>query len=78
MTYTGVETALPGGQVQKQYSYSPLGALVNIIFNSLGQIVQATVAGTSGGTGASSTSSTAGAGASTSALAAKATTSAGT
>jgi hypothetical protein len=54
MTYTGVETQLAGGQVQKQYSYSPLNALVNIIFNSLGQIVQATVAGT-----ASATSSTA-------------------
>ncbi|KAN0089678.1 hypothetical protein V8E51_019938 [Hyaloscypha variabilis] len=70
MTYTGVETALPGGQVQKQYEYSPLNALVNIIFNSLGQIVQATVAGT--GTGGSSGAS------STSAAAAKATTSAGT
>jgi len=50
MTYTGVETALPGNQVQKQYEYGPLNALVNIIFNSLGQIVQATVAGTGSGT----------------------------
>ena len=58
MTYTGVETALPGGQVQKQYSYSPLNALVNIIFNSLGQIVQATVAGTASATSGGSSSTT--------------------
>jgi hypothetical protein len=55
MTYTGVETALPGGQVQKQYEYSPLNTLVNIVFNSLGQIVQATVAGAGSGSGTSTT-----------------------
>jgi len=58
MTYTGVETALAGGQVQKQYLYAPLNALVNIIFNSLGQIVQATVAGTGSGTSGGSSSTT--------------------
>lgn len=52
MTYTGVETALSGGNVQKQYSYAPLNALVNIVFNSLGQIVQATVVGAGSATGA--------------------------
>jgi hypothetical protein len=57
MTYTGVETALSGGNVEKQYSYAPLNALVNIVFNSLGQIVQATVAGAGSATG-SGTSST--------------------
>jgi hypothetical protein len=57
MTYTGVSQTLQNGDIQKTYSYSPLNALVNIIFNSLGQVVQATVAkGTS--TGTSSTSST--------------------
>jgi len=44
MTYTGVSKSLQGGLTQKQYSYSPLNALVNIIFNTAGQIVQATVA----------------------------------
>jgi hypothetical protein len=44
MTYTGESKALQNGLVQKTYSYSPLSALVNIIFNAAGQIVQATVA----------------------------------
>jgi len=44
MTYTGQSQALTNGLVQKTYSYSPLNALVNIVFNTAGQIVQATVA----------------------------------
>ena len=44
MTYTGQSQALQNGLVQKTYSYSPLNALVNIVFNAAGQIVQATVA----------------------------------
>lgn len=44
MTDTGVTESLGGGYVQKTYSYSPLNALVNIVFNTLGQVVQATVA----------------------------------
>jgi len=60
MTYTGVSTSLQGGLTQKQYSYSPLGALVNIIFNTAGQIVQATVAKASGtSTSSSAVASTA-------------------
>lgn len=57
MTQTGVVTQLSGGQVQKQFLYAPLNALVNIVFNSLGQVVQAVVAKptTTSGGGASST-----------------------
>jgi hypothetical protein len=43
MTYTGVSQSLGNGNVQKTYSYSPLNALVNIVFNAAGNIVQATV-----------------------------------
>ncbi len=55
MTYTGVSQNLAGGNVQKQYSYGPLGAVVDIIFNSAGQIRQATVVKQTGGGGSSST-----------------------
>jgi hypothetical protein len=58
MTYTGAQTVLDNGLIQKTYSYSPLGSLVNIIFNSLGQVVQAVVVGSSTG-GSSSTTTTA-------------------
>jgi hypothetical protein len=55
MTYTGDSKSLQGGLTQKTYSYSPLGALVNIVFNTAGQIVQAVVAkGSSSSTSASS------------------------
>ncbi|KAJ2991267.1 hypothetical protein NUW58_g2572 [Xylaria curta] len=43
MTYTGSQKILEGGLIQKTYSYSPLNALVNIVFNSLDQVVQAVV-----------------------------------
>jgi hypothetical protein len=43
MTYTGVSQNMQNGLVQKTYSYSPLNALVNIVFNAAGNIVQATV-----------------------------------
>jgi hypothetical protein len=63
MTYTGQSETLSGGLVQKTYSYSPLNALVNIVFNAAGQIVQATVAQQTGGSTSTSsapaTSSTA-------------------
>jgi len=39
MTLTGVTKNLGNGLTQKQYSYSPLNALVNIVFNAAGQIV---------------------------------------
>lgn len=60
MTYTGQSETLSGGLVQKTYSYSPLNTLVNIVFNTAGQIVQATVAQATGSsTSASVASSTA-------------------
>ncbi|KAF8858706.1 hypothetical protein BDZ45DRAFT_704630 [Acephala macrosclerotiorum] len=39
MTFTGVTQNLGNGLTQKQYSYELLNALVNIVFNTLGQIV---------------------------------------
>jgi hypothetical protein len=51
MTFTGATEQLQNGLVQKTYSYSPLNALVNIIFNTLGQVVQATVVKNGGGSG---------------------------
>ncbi|KAF1988342.1 hypothetical protein K402DRAFT_306235, partial [Aulographum hederae CBS 113979] len=57
MTYTGKSQTLQNGLVQKTYSYSPLKALVNIVFNAAGQIVQATVAKQTGGGSGSSSSS---------------------
>ena len=41
MTYTGQQQNLGGGLIQKTYQYPPLGTLVNIVFNSAGQVVQA-------------------------------------
>ncbi|GAB7354574.1 hypothetical protein MBLNU459_g5024t1 [Dothideomycetes sp. NU459] len=43
MTYTGQSSDLGSGLTQKVYSYSPLNALVDIVFNTAGQVVQATV-----------------------------------
>ena len=43
MTETGASQSVGNGLTQKTYSYSPLSALVNIVFNTAGQIVQATV-----------------------------------
>ncbi|KAK0264001.1 hypothetical protein LTS09_002352 [Friedmanniomyces endolithicus] len=53
---TGTSQSVGNGLTQKTYSYSALGSLVNIVFNSAGQIVQAAVAkatgsGSSGGSG---------------------------
>lgn len=53
MTETGVVQQLGNGQVKKQYLYSELNALVDIVFNAAGQILQATVVkptSTAGGT----------------------------
>ncbi|KAI1781293.1 hypothetical protein F4818DRAFT_398659 [Hypoxylon cercidicola] len=57
MTDTGAQEILDGGLIQKTFRYEPLNALVNIVFNSVGQVVQAVVVG-SGGSGGSSSSST--------------------
>ncbi len=58
MTYTGISKDLGNGLTQKTYRYDALGSLVNIIFNTLGQVVQAVVVGkdTSGGGGGGSAS----------------------
>lgn len=59
----GTVKQLGNGLTQKTYSYSPLGALVDIVFNTAGQIVQAVVqkagGGSNGGSGGSSTSTAA-------------------
>lgn len=57
MTYTGDSQQLGNGLVQKTYNYSPLNALVNIVFNTAGQVVQAVVAKSSNGNGSGSSSS---------------------
>lgn len=56
MTYTGTSESLGSGLTQKTYSYSALNALVNIVFNTAGQIVQATVQKATGSGSSSSTS----------------------
>ncbi|THX27550.1 hypothetical protein D6D12_05407 [Aureobasidium pullulans] len=43
MTETGVAKSVGQGLTQKEYSYSPLNALVDIVFNSAGRVVQAVV-----------------------------------
>ena len=54
MTFTGQTQALQNGLTQKTYEYSPLNALVDIVFNAAGQVVQATVAKQTGGSGTTS------------------------
>lgn len=49
MTETGASQTLQNGLVQKTYSYSPLNALVDIVFNTAGQVVQASVVKQQGG-----------------------------
>lgn len=58
MTYTGAQKILDGGLIQKTYKYDPLSALVGIVFNAAGQVVQAVVLKGNGGSGGSSTSTT--------------------
>lgn len=45
MTYTGAQKILQGGNIQKTYKYSPLNALVNVVTNAAGQVLQAVVVG---------------------------------
>lgn len=73
MTFTGEVLDLGNGLTQKTYSYSPLNSLVNIVFNTLGQIVQATVAKT----GSSSSTTTAAGSTATTAASSSAATSTG-
>ncbi|CZT10988.1 uncharacterized protein RAG0_15293 [Rhynchosporium agropyri] len=58
MTETGVVTQLGNGQVKKQFLFGALGTLVDIVFNSAGQILQASAVknSTSGGNGGGGTS----------------------
>ncbi|KAF2188591.1 hypothetical protein K469DRAFT_565978 [Zopfia rhizophila CBS 207.26] len=51
MTFTGDQKQLGNGLIQKTYSYEPLSALVDIVFNTAGQVVQATVQKKNGGGG---------------------------
>src|SRR5690606_23409712 len=57
MTFTGTEKKLSNGLVQKTYSYAPLNSLVDIVFNTAGQVVQAVVQKKNGGGGSSSSTS---------------------
>ncbi|KAK7960594.1 hypothetical protein PG996_011238 [Apiospora saccharicola] len=52
MTYTGAQTFLEGGLTQRTYSYPPLKAMVNIVTNAAGNVVQAVVVGKVGQSGA--------------------------
>ncbi|KAG9696268.1 hypothetical protein KCU95_g4412, partial [Aureobasidium melanogenum] len=56
MTQTGASKSVGQGLTQKEYSYSPLNALVDIVFNSAGQVVQAVVQKKNGGSSGSSSS----------------------
>lgn len=58
MTATGAVESLGSGLTQKTYSYSPLNALVDVVFNTAGQVVQASVVKQTGTTSSSSVVST--------------------
>ena len=53
----GSAKSIGQGLTQKTFSYSPLGALINIVFNTAGQIVQAVVQKASSATSGGSSSS---------------------
>lgn len=57
MTQVGGIKQLGNGLIQKTFSYEALGALVDIVFNTAGQVVQAKVQ--KGGSGGGSSSTTA-------------------
>ncbi|KAG9574935.1 hypothetical protein KCU77_g2555, partial [Aureobasidium melanogenum] len=57
MTQTGASKSVGQGLTQKEYSYSPLNALVDIVFNSAGQVVQAVVQKKNGGSNGSGSGS---------------------
>lgn len=56
MTQVGDIKEIGNGLVQKTFSYEPLSALVDIVFNTAGQVVQATVQKKSGGGGTTASS----------------------
>jgi hypothetical protein len=49
MTETGVTKDLGKGLTQKEFSYSPLNSLIDIVFNSAGQVVSSVVQKKNGG-----------------------------
>ncbi|ORY09544.1 hypothetical protein BCR34DRAFT_454791, partial [Clohesyomyces aquaticus] len=55
MTQVGDVKNLANGLIQKTFSYDALGSLVDIVFNTAGQVVQATVQKKNGGGGGAST-----------------------
>ncbi|KAF9734284.1 hypothetical protein PMIN06_003036 [Paraphaeosphaeria minitans] len=57
MTQVGDSKQLGNGLIQKTFSYDALSALVDIVFNSAGQVVQATVQKGKGGGSSSTTAS---------------------
>ena len=57
MTYTGQSSSVGNGLTQKVYSYSPLNALVDVVFNTAGQVVQATVGKSGSGSGSAASAS---------------------
>lgn len=57
MTETGVTKDLGKGLTQKEFKYSPLNSLVDIVFNTAGQVVQAVVQKKNNGSGSSSSAS---------------------
>ncbi|KAF2264033.1 hypothetical protein CC78DRAFT_560505 [Lojkania enalia] len=57
MTQVGDEKQVGQGLVQKTFSYQPLNALVDIVFNTAGQVVQAVVQKKNGGGGGTPTAS---------------------
>lgn len=66
MTQIGGDKTLANGLVQKTFEYTPLNSVVDMLFNTAGQVVQAVVnkggntgGGTGGGSSSSSTSATA-------------------
>jgi len=58
MTATGAVKQLADGLVEKTFLFAPLNALVDIVFNEAGQVVQAVVQKKSGGGGTTTTTST--------------------
>ena len=58
MTETGVTKQLGNGLIQKTFAYDALNTLVDIVFNSAGQVVQAKVQKKQGGGGSTSSSAT--------------------
>ncbi|CAI6337063.1 unnamed protein product [Periconia digitata] len=57
MTQVGDEKNIGQGLIQKTFSYEALGSLVDIVFNTAGQVVQATVQKKNGGGGGGSSTS---------------------